>query len=418
MTVIKDPEREKRDEDFGREIRSLASRHDVDSLAAMPREQLEHRRAEASERIETRQDRALDQNRDLTNRESSLSKNDAAELAALEAALLLSERNEQRQRNVIEGMELANRSRSGGPRDPLTGKPLQVETRGLGEYGVPSFAHSDDEIARLYEAVATREPLRIESRATITLTQTGGEIAGMTDRLVTEPRRLVAAVGLPAEPVPIRGVSAPKYGLEAVAAATAEGQTKPEFDNILAQTLVPQCFARWTDVTEQGIEAMGGMAGLIAAHTRQIALDEDEAFINELETEAGTAIAFATDVQANVRKAIATVESTVAAPVDVIVVHPDNFGLLADTTPANGQDVASRVTTFSGALVYPSASMTTGFMLVAALRAVARYGVTGGLRTNSVPNLKTNVVTVRTEIFSDLAITIGGGVKTVDVVTP
>ena len=38
---------------------------------------------------------------------------------------------------------------------------------------------------------------------------------------------------------------------------------------------------------------------------------------------------------------------------------------------------------------------------VAALRAIGRYGVATGLRTQTLPNLKTNVVTVRTEIFSD-----------------
>jgi hypothetical protein len=174
-------------------------------------------------------------------------------------------------------------------------------------------------------------------------------------------------------------------GLEAVAAPTAEGGTKPEYDAITQVNLVPQAFGRWTDITEQAVEAMGGINDLVAAHARQIALDEDSYLIGLMVTEAGTAQAFIADVQANVRTAIATIESTVAAKADIIVVNPANYALLAPTTPANAGDVASSLVSFSGALLYPSAAVPTGFVLVAALAAVARYVTATDLRTTVQP---------------------------------
>jgi hypothetical protein len=75
------------------EIRRYAAAQDIEALAKIPTEHLMLRRAEAEERVETRMDRAMLENRDLTEREASLSKADAGEVGAIDAALVIAERS-------------------------------------------------------------------------------------------------------------------------------------------------------------------------------------------------------------------------------------------------------------------------------------------------------------------------------------
>lgn len=292
------------------------------------------------------------------------------------------------------------------------------EGREVDEFATPSFAPTNEEVRQLYDAASVRQALRVETRATVTTTETGGEVARLDGRLVPEPRRIVSAVGLPAEPSPMKGVSGAKFDLELVAGPTAEGALKPEYDALTEQTAVPQTFARWTDITVQGLESLGGTANLVRAHTRQIAIDEDDHFVGLLTTEAGTPLAFDDDVEGNVKTAIARIEANVAGAADIIVLHPDDYKLLADTTPADADDVGSRVDIFSGAQLYSSNSATAGIALVAALRTVGRYITAGPLSVASLPDVKSNLVTIRTEVMSNLVFAIGGGVIAVDVVTP
>jgi hypothetical protein len=330
------------------------------------------------------------------------------------------------ERQTLEA-SLAGREERAKAEDPDGDMERQVEER-MAQFdaamhttsrtGIPSLVPSEAEIRGIRDAIVNRQPYTVETRATVNLAAVGGERFRPDGRPVPEPRRIATAVGMPTQRVPMRGISGEKYGLEAVAAPTAEGGTKPEYDAITQVNLVPQAFGRWTDITEQAVEAMGGINDLVAAHARQIALDEDSYLVGLMVTEAGTAQAFIADVQANVRTAIATIESTVAAKADIIVVNPANYALLAPTTPANAGDVASSLVSFSGALLYPSAAVPTGFVLVAALAAVAKYVTATDLRTTVQPAVKTNLATVRTEIFADYGFLVAGGVRSVDVVTP
>jgi hypothetical protein len=147
-------------------------------------------------------------------------------------------------------------------------------------------------------------------------------------------------------------------------------------------------------------------------------MDEDSYIISALSTEAGTAVAFNSDVVGNVRTQMATIEATVGAPVDVLICNPADYKLFAVTTPTNASDVASHVVRFNGAQVYASNSQASGFVIVAALAAVGRYVVHGNYEMATQEALKSNVVTVRSELFSGFGIPVAGGVKSVDVVTP
>ncbi len=74
-------------------------------------------------------------------------------------------------------------------------------------------------------------------------------------------------------------------------------------------------------------------------------------------------MAFSADVPAAIRTAIATVLDA-TAELDparfIVLVHPDNAALLQDVSPVSGSGIGEPFQRFSGALVYPSASVTTG----------------------------------------------------------
>jgi hypothetical protein len=93
MTVVKDPQYENEVESIRKEVRSMAARKDIDGLTSLPKETLEVQRGEAQERLETRSNRRLDEDRSYTDREEQLSKADMAEIEAIDAALVLQERN-------------------------------------------------------------------------------------------------------------------------------------------------------------------------------------------------------------------------------------------------------------------------------------------------------------------------------------
>lgn len=285
--------------------------------------------------------------------------------------------------------------------------------------GLPGLTPSGDQLAELANAMRQRQmTAQIQARALVTTTDTGKGVTSWKTSAVREPRRLVTVAGLTAEPIEIGGASGPKYGLMTPTVPTAEGATKPEADQIDPYALVPQTFSRWTDVTVQASLAMD-LADLSRWHAMGIALDEDLAVITALTAEAGAPLPYAgDDVAASIRGAIAQVEATVAAPVDVIVVHPNDFAALAQTVPASGDDVASRVVTFSGARVYPSISATPGTALVAALGAVGRYGVALPTTTTTTLAPKTNMYTVMTELIAGFSIRQAGGVVAVAVAAP
>jgi hypothetical protein len=64
----------------------MSQRTDVDALAQLPNDEFEERIRAAAERMELRSNRALYENRDMTERENQLSSDDRDELEALRKA--------------------------------------------------------------------------------------------------------------------------------------------------------------------------------------------------------------------------------------------------------------------------------------------------------------------------------------------
>ncbi|MFT4011576.1 MAG: hypothetical protein QM655_16185, partial [Nocardioidaceae bacterium] len=299
----------------------------------------------------------------------------------------------------------------------------QALQRSRGEYGpdraapfrtlaVPSFAPTREDVRKIEDAILTRENVSIEEfRSVLTTTNAGGEV-GLLDPRIPEPRRLLAAIGIPFEEAPMKGLSGGKFGLGGATGSVPEGTTKPEYADLTAVTVVPENFARWTDITVAGIDALGGAAGILAAHTRQLALDEDK---HVMAAVAAAAVTGAVTGTAGVLRAIAGIQATLGASPDVIVVNEVDYATLANTSPANADDVASEVVRFSGVPLYVSNEAASGSCYVASLRTVGKAVRHGALRTSSTLAPKTNTITLLSEVFTGFGIVLDGGVRKVSV---
>jgi hypothetical protein len=407
MTVIRDTDRQ---DDFARQIRSLAAKQDIDSLAALPKDQLEHRRAAAAERLEQREDRALDAQRDLTGREAELSKADAAEIQAIDTALTLVERSETQHRAVAEGLDLARRNR-------LDEQPIEHRTSN-------PLAVSGKMLSAVQEAMETRtagvfDVESVEHRAALTTT-TYGAPREWGSNILSAPRTLWETAGIPMSPAMAPTAQYPKLTLPAVDAGVAEGVSIVEFAASTGGTVTLKRYGRFTDFTRESL--IGADAGaVIAAHRTAIARDLDSALITLINTDAGSAVGFTADVPAAIRKAIATVaDNTAAADGQIMVLaNPADVALLQSVTSTGGRTIGEDFPRFAGALVYASAAVPTGFMLVGNLATACRFWSAGPVETRTFPDVKTSVLTVGTDMIGGFGTAaISGYVSKVDVVTP
>jgi hypothetical protein len=201
----------------------------------------------------------------------------------------------------------------------------------------------------------------------------------------------------------------------------AENVTLSEFAASTAASVTLARFGRWTDISRESL--IGADAGaMVAMHQIGVAKDLDKVLIDAVETAAGAAVGFQTDVPANVRKAMAQVTDNTAAADSadlVVLVHPDNASLLQDVSPIGGQTIAEPFQRFSGAIVYPSSAVNTGFATVANLRAGARYFEARGFTTETDLAPKTDTMTIASSVVAGYGLGLATGFAVmVDVVTP
>lgn len=298
--------------------------------------------------------------------------------------------------------------------------------------GMYSLVPSDEQLDQLRSAIGESRSMRFTTarmprdererqhlRAAVTLSLTGGEIRPTSGR-VPDPRRLVTAVGLTPQPSTTAGTTGPKFGATTATAATAEGAAKPEAATITKLDIPIKQLARWTTLSRMALMSQDNtLEQTVAWHAMAIAKDEDKLLIDAVNTAAGAAVAFtAGDQRLQVRKAMAVVEDAVSAPCDVVLCHTDDYALLAGFDVTTLDDLAGKVVTFGGAVLYPSSSVPTGFVLVAALRASGRFIVADPTSVATTQALSTNETTVRTEELVGFDIQFVGACRKVDVVTP
>lgn len=259
-----------------------------------------------------------------------------------------------------------------------------------------------------------------EQRAALA-TSTFGAPRAWGSNVLDGPRLLHVAAGVTAQMVEAVAAQHPKFTLPTAQASVGENVSLAEFDDSTAGSVTLARFGRWTDISLEGL--IGTDAGAITAmHRIGIAKDLDKALIDAVETAAGAAVAFSADVPAAIRKAMAgVIDATAAADAGdlVILAHPDDAALLQDVSPIGGQSIAEGFQRFSGALVYASSAVNTGFITVANLKAGTRYFQARGLTTETDLAPKTDTLTVATSVIAGYGIGLADGFATmVDVVTP
>ncbi|NIJ13067.1 hypothetical protein FHU38_003411 [Saccharomonospora amisosensis] len=288
------------------------------------------------------------------------------------------------------------------------------------------LAYTAQALTALQAAIDAHEPLRVRAAdprarfATITTTTHGAPRAWGAN-VLTGPRLLSQVAGVPRQPVEAVLAQFPQLTLPTAQPVTAEAASLTEYASSAAGSVTLGRFGRWTDMSREALIGADA-AAITGMHRVGIALDLDQVLIDAVETAAGTAVAFAADVPAQIRKAMAQVQANTASddPADlVILAHPDDVHLLQDVSPTGGSTIAERFQRFSGALVYPSNAVSTGFMTVANLRVGARYFEAVGLSTATQVDVKTGVETVATYTVAGYGVTLTTGFAVMqDVVTP
>jgi hypothetical protein len=235
------------------------------------------------------------------------------------------------------------------------------------------------------------------------------------------PRVLHVAAGVPQQPAAAIFAQLPVLTLPSATTSVGENVTLTEFAASTAGSVTLARFGRWTDLSSESL--LGADAGaLVSMHRIGIAKDLDNNLIGLVNTAAGSAVAFTADVPAAIRGAMAKVIDATAAADSTqlqVLCHPDNAALLQSVTPVGGRTIGEGFQDFSGALVYPSSAVPTGFMLVANLAAGVRYFEARPLLTETQLLPKVDTLTLATSVIAGYGIALGGSafVK-VDVVTP
>lgn len=276
----------------------------------------------------------------------------------------------------------------------------------------------------IQDSLDLRESSRIradlEQRAALTTTTFGAPRAWGAN-ILDGPRLLHSVAGIPVQPTDAVLAHVPNLTLPTAQGSVGENVSLSEYAASTAGSVTLARFGRWTDLSAES--NIGTDAGaLTAMHRIGVAKDLDKVLIDSVETAAGAAVAFTADVPAAIRKAMAQViDNTAAADASqlVILTHPDNAALLQDVSPIGGQTMAEAFQRFSGALVYASSAVNTGFMTVANLQAGTRYFEARPLTTQTDVSIKTDTITIATSVIGGYGVGLTGGFAVmVDVVTP
>lgn len=305
----------------------------------------------------------------------------------------------------------------------IRGTPAPKYPPALGDNGNPLHVTSQA-LDALQSAIVSRTAGLFvagdeEQRAAL-VTTTFGAPRAWGSNVLSGPRLLHVAARVPLQRVDAVLAQLPTLTLPTAQGSVGENVSLAEYAASVAGSVNLARFGRWTDLSRESL--VGTDAGaIVGAHTVGVALDLDLALITLVNTAAGAAVAFTADVPAAIRKAIALVTSNTAAggAEDLVVLaHPDNTALLEDVTPVGGRTIAEGFNRFSGALVYPSTAVPTGFMLVANLIAGVRYFQARGLQMETDVAIKTGTFTVASSVIGGYGNALAGYVSKVDVVTP
>ncbi|OBG83612.1 hypothetical protein A5698_06440 [Mycobacterium sp. E136] len=321
---------------------------DIDALAELPLAEIEERIANASERVETRVQRAQGENRDFTSREADLTADDRTELGALRDALQLRRRNAEQSEKVNRAVAEAVETRS-APWQPT----LLVSEANL---------HAAAEALHAGHSYGATE--LVETRARMTTAGDLGSAGAWAPGAPNDPRHLIAFAGIPVSQLTGRTAQVPKYTGPTAAAGVDETTDHGEYDTVEPVNLTALRYGRWSDVSALA-NVVDDLIGLNRMHAWAIARDLDLMAVAAVEDAAASA-GVSADLEQRVREAILSVAAeTYSAETDLVVFgQPVDLAELTGTTPTNADDLGSYAVRFAGARTYPTTAATAGTLTV------------------------------------------------------
>lgn len=234
----------------------------------------------------------------------------------------------------------------------------------------PSLIVSPENVRKHAEAMAEGRSFgAIEERATVQVNPASSNALGgpeaWAQTAAREPMHLIRFAGIPVQV--LTGVSAtmPTFTLPTGAAGVNETTAHGEYDTVVDTPLSGLRYGRWTKVSA-AVNQLVPVSGLSNLHAVAIAKDLDKLAVGNIETAAGTPVAYKADIAGNVREALLTVSATTLVEVEKLVIlgTPAAVSILQDVSPANGPDAGSVTTRFAGARLYPSIAGTAGQVTV------------------------------------------------------
>jgi len=321
----------------------MSRKMSLDELVVLAHDEFEGRIAACATRIQTRVERATNEQRDLTEREKQLSEADLHELSALRDADEL----RAARRDELARMQSEARAK-------LLGEAISQHTRSMSPL-LPSV----ENLARLEEARSSFASLSlIEQRAAIKTTDMGSAVEYGPNGLAA-PRTLWRVSGIPTTvPTGYTGV-VPQFTLPAGASLATEGNAHAEFDAVAPDSVTIGRAGAWSDLTAEGMLSTS-LTEISTAHARIIARDLDKAAVAKIEQ---------TPSAYDIDEALVVVASEAAVDVSQlwIVGQPTAIAALvgnAVLTPANGTDLGSYAVRYGGASLYATPAATTGDLTV------------------------------------------------------
>lgn len=234
------------------------SRNDIDYLIELPDTEINRRIRAAQERFETRSQRCLAEDRDLTEREVQLTEDDKAELRALRQVVQQREQLATRSQWLGEALDEARASYAG------------AETRqALGQFG---------------ELLRNRQPGRVQLETRAATTANAGArtaVAAGTGR----PPHVFEMAGIPLQSANSLTVEGPYFPLFVARAATAEGATKPVMGDPMKGTLTLDAYAVTIDVSDQLARFSVGLDVIGNRLQSEVIYSVNAATVNAFETE-------------------------------------------------------------------------------------------------------------------------------------
>jgi hypothetical protein len=322
----------------------MSKKTDVETLTQLPYEEIDQRIQCAAGRVETRMQRAMNEERDLTQRESDLCFDDRAELSALRDALDSKRRDaEHAERN---GLEQRQREQSDRMTQAIS-EAIEQQSRDnrLSPLAISERNLTDLEVARRQYCTLSV----IEQRSALDTSAMGTAVEYAAGGLLA-PQTLWRASGIPTTEPPA-GVKAtvPLVTLPSASALVAEGSPHAEFDDVSPDPVTLKRTGAWSDLSSEALVS-SALSEISGAHSRIIARDVDLAAITKLESTPG---------DLDVDTALTTVAAEAATDVSRlwIVGTPSAIAFLAGNAvfqATNASDIGSYATNYGGARLYVS----------------------------------------------------------------